>query len=64
MKYHVRNLFGEGFVDRAEAERVFTTWPREHMSGTLQHGFTVWDESELGGVLITTIYIPVKEGDT
>ena len=61
-RYSVRNAWGRGIVPADEAMRVFLTWPAERRRGSLRDGFTVWEESELGGTLGETEYTPVSDG--
>ena len=62
-RYAVRNAWGRGVVDSDEAIRVFLTWPEERRRGSLHDGFTVWEESELGGKLVETEYQPIQQGE-
>jgi hypothetical protein len=64
LMYSIRNYWGSGQVDEAEARRVYDTWeltPGQHIDGDLETGFTAWVESEAGGRLMGTQYKPLSD---
>lgn len=62
MKYRVTNHWGSVVVDEAEALEVWETWPAARRGGGPEHGFIVWDVSEMTGTpLMSTSYLPIPD---